>query len=162
MHKIKIVPFENKFAKEFKQLNMEWLKSFDLFEPVDLKYLDTPIKSIIEPGGRIIMAVDNERIVGTCAIIMKSKKTVELAKLAVLKNIRGKGIGRDLTIEAIKQAKDMGAETIMLVSNKKLAPAIRLYESLGFEHAPIPDDIGYETADIYMEFKILDKRLHAF
>ena len=154
-NKIKIVPFEKKFAGEFKQLNMEWLKNFDLFEPVDLKYLDAPIKSIIEPGGKIFMAVDKDRIVGTCAIIIKNKKTVELAKLAVLKNIRGRGVGRKLTIESVKHAKGMGAKTIILVSNKKLSTAIRLYESLGFKHAPIPDDIGYETADIYMEFKII-------
>ena len=56
--------------------------------------------------------------------------------------------------ESIKQAKDMGAEIINIVSNSKLSPAIRLYESLGFEHAPLPVDIDYETADVYMELKI--------
>lgn len=152
---VKIIPFEEKHMKEFKELNMEWLEGYKLLEPADLKYLDNPFQLIINPGGRILMAIFGEKIVGTCAIIVKSKKTFELAKLAVSEDFQGKGIGRNLAIESIKQAKDMGAEIVNLVSNSKLSAAIRLYESLGFEHAPLPDDIDYETADVYMEFKII-------
>lgn len=151
---VKIIPFAEKYIKEFKQLNMEWLENYKLLEPADLKYLDNPFQLIINPGGRILMAIVDDEIVGTCAIIVKSKNIFELAKLAVSENAQGKGIGRSLAIESIKQAKDMGAEIINLVSNSRLSTAIRLYESLGFEHAPLPDDIDYETADVYMEFKI--------
>jgi len=78
-----------------------------------------------------------------------------MAKLAVSKDAQGQGIGRSLALQSIKQTKDMGAEIINLVSNSKLSTAIRLYESLGFKHAPLPDDINYKTADVYMEFKII-------
>ncbi len=151
---MKIIPFEERFARDFKRLNMDWLESYKLFEPADLKHLDTPLQSIIDPGGRILMAIEDDTVVGTCAIIVKNKNVVELAKLAVSKEAQGKGIGRKLAIESIKQAKDMGARTVNLVSNSKLSTAVRLYESLGFEYAPVPDDTDYETADVYMEFKI--------
>ena len=151
---MKIIPFEERFARDFKRLNMDWLEGYRLLEPADLKHLDCPLKSIIDPGGRILMAIDGDKAVGTCAIIVKDKNIVELAKLAVSKKAQGKGIGRNLAVESIKQAKDMGAKIINLVSNSKLSAAVRLYESLGFEYAPVPDDTDYETADIYMEFKI--------
>lgn len=151
---IKIIPFEEKFTKDFKRLNMEWLEGYNLFEPADLKHLHNPQQSIVNRGGKIFIATEGNKAVGTCAIIIKDKNTVELAKFAVSNTSQGKGIGKRLAIESIKMAKDMGAEIIILVSNSKLSTAIRLYESLGFEHAPLPQDIDYETADVYMELKI--------
>lgn len=151
---VKIIPFEEKHTRDFKQLNLEWLQGFDLLEPADLKYLDHPVQSIISPGGRILVAIDGDRVVGTCAILIRGSRTCELGKLAVAKNAREQGLGRQLVTESIKLAKDMGLDIITLVSNHKLSTAIRLYESLGFEHAPLPDDMDYETADVYMELQI--------
>ncbi len=51
-------------------------------------------------------------------------------------------------------AQKMGFKKLFLVSNKKLKTAVLLYESLGFKHAPVPEDTIYATADIYMELKI--------
>ncbi len=42
----------------------------------------------------------------------------------------------------------------MLVSSSKLLAADRLYESLGFRHAPLPREPGYATADVYMELEL--------
>lgn len=152
--KIKIIPFEDKHAKAFKRLNLEWLESYSLLEPADSNYLDNPQSVILDQGGRILVAVSDDAVIGTCAIIKETRRTAELAKLAVSPDARGKGIGRILTIESIKIARKMGFKKIFLVSNKKLTTAIQLYESLGFRHAPVPEDTQYATADIYMEFKI--------
>ncbi len=151
---IKIIPFEKKYSKEFKLLNMEWLEGYSLLEPTDLKYLDNPIQFIINPGGRILLALYGDKIVGTSSIVVIDEFTFELAKLAVSKDAHGNGIGRALVLESLNQAKDMGAKMINLVSNSKLSAAISLYESFGFEHMPIPKDTGYETADVYMELSI--------
>jgi len=156
--KIKIVPFENRYAEAFKQLNLEWLETYDLLEPADLEYLDYPEQVIVEPGGRILMAIDGDTVIGTCAIVKETGKSVELAKLAVSPDSRGKGIGRLLTMKSIKEAQEMGFEKMILVSNTKLVAAVKLYESLGFRHAPVPEDIIYATADVYMEL-ILDQGL---
>ncbi len=142
------------FGGKCKRLNLEWLEGYNLLEPADLKYMDNPFGMIINTGGRIFMAKIGRDIVGTCAVIVQDEKMVELAKLAVSKTAQGKGIGRALALESIKQAKEMGAEIINLVSNSKLSAALGLYESLGFEHAPLPEDTDYETADVYMEFYV--------
>jgi putative acetyltransferase len=151
---IKIVPFENIHAAAFKQLNLEWLETYDLFEPAELKYLDDPRSNILEQGGRILMAINNNFVIGTCAIIMETSDTAELAKLAVSPDAQGEGVGRMLAMESIKKAHKMGLKKIFLVSNRKLNRAIRLYESFGFKHMPIPKDTIYNTADVYMEMII--------
>jgi N-acetylglutamate synthase-like GNAT family acetyltransferase len=154
---IKIVFFENIYAAAFKQLNLEWLEAYGLFEPADLNYLDNPQSNILEQGGRILIAITGNDVIGTCAIILETNNTAELAKLAVSPNAQGKGVGRMLAIESIKEARKMGLKKIFLVSNKKLNRAIRLYESIGFKHMPIPKDTIYKTADVYMEFQINKK-----
>lgn len=100
------------------------------------------------------MAVINDVVVGTIAIIKENSHTAEFAKLAVAPYARGKGIGRKLTRESIKLAQEMGFEKLILVSNKKLTTAVQMYESIGFTHLPIPEDTSYVTADVYMELKI--------
>ena len=151
---IKIVPFENIYAVAFKQLNLEWLETYNLFEAADLKYLDDPQSTILEQGGRILMAINDNAVIGTCAILMETNDTAELAKLAVSPEASGKGVGRMLAMESIKEARKMGFKKIFLVSNKKLDKAVRLYESFGFRHLPVPEDTIYKTADVYMELKI--------
>ena len=151
---IKIVPFENMHAAAFKKLNLEWLEAYKLLEPADLKYLDDPQSNILEQGGRILMAINDSFVIGTCAIIMKTSDTAELAKLAVAPDAREKGIGRMLAMESVKEARKMGFKKIFLVSNKKLDSALRLYESFGFKHMPVPKDTIYKTADVYMEMII--------
>lgn len=151
---IKIVPFESIHAAAFKQLNLEWLEAYELFEPADLKYLDNPQSNILEQGGRILMAITDNSVIGTCAIIIETSDTAELAKLAVSPDAQGKGVGRMLARESIKEASKMGFKKIFLVSNKKLNRAIQLYESFGFKHMPIPKDTIYKTADVYMELQI--------
>ncbi len=101
-----------------------------------------------------MIALDGEFVVGTSSIVIINEYTYELAKLAVSKDAQGKGIGRALVLESLNQAKEMGAKMVNLVSNSKLSAAIGLYESFGFEHAPVPKNTGYETADVYMELNI--------
>jgi ribosomal protein S18 acetylase RimI-like enzyme len=45
-------------------------------------------------------------------------------------------------------------QRVVLVSNSRLGPAIRLYEGMGFQHRPLPADVPYATADVYMELDL--------
>ena len=69
---IKILPFKDRYAAQFKRLNLEWLETYALLEPADLKYLDNPQLLIIEQGGRILIATAGDAVVGTCAIIKET------------------------------------------------------------------------------------------
>jgi ribosomal protein S18 acetylase RimI-like enzyme len=156
MEQIMIRGYEDRFAADFARLNREWLEGFGLLEEADLKYLDHPRESILDHGGEIFVAVDGELVVGACAVLRIDHAVVELAKLSVAPDARGRGIGRRLTLAAIAHAQSLGAERVVLVSNSQLAPAIRLYESLGFRHAPLPANTGYATADVWMELSLVN------
>ena len=60
------------------------------------------------------------------------------------------------TKAVIKYSIDAGAWKIFLVSSTKLKSALRLYESMGFMYAPLPDKTDYASADVYMELVFFD------
>ncbi|HMW01955.1 MAG TPA: GNAT family N-acetyltransferase, partial [Acidobacteriota bacterium] len=82
-NQIRIVPFEDRFASDFARLNRSWLVGYDLLEPADLKHLNTPRETIINPGGEIFVALEKETVIGTCAILRIDATSVEIVKLAV-------------------------------------------------------------------------------
>ena len=122
-------------------------------EAKDQATLADPRKTIIERGGHILLAIDQGRPVGCCALIFINEGQFEVAKLAVLPEHQGNGIGRRLFVAAIEEARRLKAHRLYLETNHVLTPAIRLYESLGFRHldpiqvTPSP----YDRADVYME-----------
>lgn len=79
----------------------------------------------------------------------------EVVKMAVTETHQGAGIGRRLLAHTIAVARSTGAIRLYLETNRKLATAIRLYESLGFRHL-LPEEIvpsPYARADVYMEIR---------
>jgi GNAT superfamily N-acetyltransferase len=153
---IKIISYQERYAPDFIRLNQVWLANSDLIEDGDAKHLNDPRKSIIDPGGQIFFAVEEEVVLGTCAAIRKSGQSVEIAKLAVEPSVQRHGVGRLLTEAVIEYSRDAGARKIYLVSNTKLKSALRLYESMGFVHAPLPQKLDYASADVYMELMLSD------
>lgn len=151
---IVIVPFDARHAADFARLNRAWLDDHGLFEEADLDHLERPLDSILAPGGEIFFALADGAVAGTCAAIPCGDATVELAKLAVAAPWRGRGLGRRLSLAAIEWARRSGASKVVLVSSTRLGAALRLYESLGFAHAPLPPDPGYASADVYMELPL--------
>jgi len=149
--KMKIIPYEDRYAPDFKRLNREWLEDFGLLEDADAKHLNFPRESIIDQGGQIFFAVEREAVLGTCAAIRHSGEVVEIAKLAVAPSARQRGIGRLLTRTVIEYAQGIGALKVSLVSSTKLVSALRLYESMGFIPKPFPEQSDYASADVYME-----------
>jgi len=154
-NQIRIVNYNDRYAEDFARLNRTWLESYNFLEKADEMQLDQPDELIIKPGGKILLALEQERVIGTCALIRMGPTKAELAKLTVADGARGKGLGRRLTMAVIDEARFMGINHIVLLSNNKLRSAIRLYESIGFRHAALPEDVKYATADVYMELRLL-------
>lgn len=151
---IVIVGYEERFAGDFARLNREWLDGFGLYEEADGKQLYSPRQEIIDTGGEIFLAVKDGRVIGTCALVKMSHGMFELAKLAVDREARGAGLGRRLSEFAIDRARELGATRVALVSSTKLATALRLYEKMGFVRMPLPANLPYATADVYMELEL--------
>ncbi len=147
---VRIVPFELALAPHFARLNHEWIERFFVLEPADLAVLSDPQATIIDPGGMIYFALIGDDVVGTCAVMPHGPGTLELAKMAVSPAVQGRGIGRILGEACIAFARTTDAHTLMLLSNATLAPALHLYEKLGFRHAPMPAGNEYARANVHM------------
>ena len=102
------------------------------------------------------MAVIADLRVGCCALLPMEAGAFELAKMAVAESMRGRGIGRKVLEYAIQQGRKIGARRFYLETNRKLANAIHLYESVGFQHVS-PDQVipsPYARANVFMEMKL--------
>ncbi len=155
---IEIVTYRPELRAAFEALNMTWLEAHSLLEPVDVEYLQNPETLILANGGQLFFALRDGTAIGTAAAIRVSENTVELAKLAVSPLAQGQGIGRRLSETVIEFARAQGATAVVLTSNTALVQAIRLYESMGFEHQPMPENVPYQTADVYMAFALHEQQ----
>ena len=143
-------------AQAFERLNLAWISELFAVEPADRHALGDPFGSIVQPGGDVLIASSEDRIVGCAALIPAGEGVFELSKMAVGGAERGRGIGRKLLTAALERARELGATSLFLVSNSRLASAVALYESVGFRHVP-PEDIGpmhYERADVFMKLQL--------
>jgi putative acetyltransferase len=148
--------FQHGDADAFRELNEGWIARYFRLEEQDHIQLRDPEQNILRPGGQIVMAVVGEERIGCCALIFVRHGVFEVAKMAVSQSYRGHGIGRRLLEYTIAQAKVLGAHTLELASNTKLADAVHLYESVGFRHLP-PERVEpspYARADVFMELQL--------
>ena len=107
---------------------------------------------VIQVGAILaITLVFRQRLWGLATNLGDRDNRDYVAKLAVAHEARGQGLGRRLAELALNRASERGATRVVLLSSSKLGPALKLYESLGFEHRPMPGHQPYETADVYME-----------
>ncbi|MCC7051645.1 MAG: GNAT family N-acetyltransferase [Gemmatimonadaceae bacterium] len=152
--RIDIIPFEDRHAADFDRLNRTWLAACGLLEPLDEPYLTAPRRMILDPGGAIFLAVQDDTVIGTAAAIPAGTDAVELVKVGVVPTARSSGTGRRLVCAVIAHARQRGMARVVLTSNSGLTAALSLYRSLGFVDHPCPPDVGYVTADVYMELAL--------
>jgi len=154
---VEIIPFERRYAGDFKRLNVEWLEKYFRVEPIDEQVLSRPLE-LLRKGGAIFLARYRRAIVGTCALLDAGGGRFELSKMAVTGTHQGLGIGRKLVQAVIAEYLARGGRELFLESNSKLTPAITLYESAGFVHAPRPAPSHYERSDVYMVYVVGGRR----
>ncbi|HET7333108.1 GNAT family N-acetyltransferase [Dyella sp.] len=147
---VQIVQYRPEHQSAFKGLNEEWITRWFTMEEADYRSLDYPQEYILDTGGRILIALNEGEVVGTCALLKMEGGTYELAKMAVSAKARGKGIGLLLGHAAIDEARGMDAKRLYLESNTRLESAIRLYRKLGFGEVTGARS-PYERCNIQME-----------
>jgi len=149
---IKIKNYQPKYARDFYELNIEWLKTYFFVEPFDEEVLSKPEKYIIDKGGFIFFACLEDKVVGTVALMPTDKALVfELTKMAVSPEKRGLNIGQQLIQYCIDFAKENKFKTLMLYSNTKLENAIHIYKKYGFIELLLETSSPYKRSDIKME-----------
>ena len=149
--------YDDALAADFRAINLEWIEAMYTVEATDLDVLDHPRERIIDRGGAILFVeVPGVGIVGTCALQRTGEHQYELTKMGVLPAARGTGAGGVLLDAVIDRAQQMGAERLYLLSNRKSATGIHLYEKHGFVHdEKIMAEFGarYARCDVAMSWR---------
>ncbi|MEP0943221.1 MAG: GNAT family N-acetyltransferase [Rhizobiaceae bacterium] len=85
------------------------------------------------PTGGFLLARDGREAVGCGALIALDDGVVELKRMFVKPNQRGKGVGTRLVEALIEQARELGARRIILDSYHKMHSAHHIYRQAGFK-----------------------------
>jgi putative acetyltransferase len=102
------------------------------------------------PQGRLLLAQSGKKKVGCVALRRFSEGVCEMKRLYVRPKFRSLGIGRELALQIIAAAKEMGYRRMRLDTVPSMIEAIPLYRSLGFReispyrHNPIEGSIFME------------------
>lgn len=151
---LRLRAFDPSLSHEFHDINAEWIEAMFVMEDTDREVLENPVERIIEPGGDILFVeAAGLGIVGTCALQKTGPAAFELTKMGVRESARGLKAGEFLLHGMIDRAKKLGAQKLYLLTNRKCAAAIHLYEKAGFTHdAGIMAHYGarYERCDVAM------------
>ncbi len=146
---LRIVDFKPEYAKDFYELNIEWLKKFFYVEPFDEEVLSKPHIYITGRGGFIFFALLNEKITGTVALMPTDDPSIlELTKMAVTPELRGKKIGQALMQYCIDFAKERHLKGLLIYSNTVLENAIYIYKKYGFKEIPLEANGPYQRGNI--------------
>lgn len=78
----------------------------------------------------IFIAYEDEKALGTARVIIKNEDVAKIGRVAVLKESRKKGVGKNLMLEAMNYIK--GQTTAKEIQLDAQLPAVKFYEGLGF------------------------------
>lgn len=149
--------FSDDLAEAFYRINAQWIEEMFALEENDVALLSNPRELILDKGGVVLFAETAEHgVVGTCALMVSKDGWVELTKMGVLKSARGVKAGEFLLAKTLERAASLGMDKIYLLTNRKCAAAIHLYEKLGFVHdEAIMRTFGarYERCDVAMSYR---------
>lgn len=115
--------------------------------------LDDPAVRYSPPQGELLVALENDEVLGMVAYHRLTSKRCEMKRLYLTPNARGRHLGERLVDTIIDHAKASGYEEMVLDTIKPLKAAVSLYRKLGFEECEAYYDNPMEDV-IYMRKKL--------
>ncbi|MGG0642997.1 GNAT family N-acetyltransferase [Sporosarcina gallistercoris] len=103
--------------------------------PMDLLVLADPSKQKIEAylaKGDCFVAEIEHRIIGAYVLFQTAPGNVEIMNIAVTEDLQGRGIGKELVLDAIQLAKHQGHTTIHVATGNSSIGQLALYQKCGF------------------------------
>ncbi len=85
------------------------------------------------PAGALLLALNNNDAIGFVGMVGINNKTVEMKRLYVKPEWRGRGVGRMLCEEVLNAAKNASYSYMRLETLSRLEAAIALYLEYGFK-----------------------------
>lgn len=134
-----ITDFQPEHQPAFQQLYQAWFISafHEPTEQADDFVLTQPEKAILQKGGAILVALEDSQIAGFVALKRAGPAEMELTKMFVRPEARGKGLGETLCRAILERAAVLGATHVVLYSHSSLQAAVTLYRKLGFRDVPL-------------------------
>ncbi|WP_282799455.1 GNAT family N-acetyltransferase [Lactococcus lactis] len=133
---MKIVKYQKKYEMDFKSMSLAWIEKYFKVEEEYIRTLEK-LKDLIDNGGMIFFAVEDEQVISACMIRPIKEHIWEIGKLVTKDHYQGKGIGSQIFKACINYAKDHDARKIILYSHTSLQPAIAIYKKFGFKEVPV-------------------------
>lgn len=102
----------------------------------------------IPPAGCLLLARAEGAAIGVVGLKPLGPGIAEIKRLYVVREARGRGVGRMLAERAVAEAQRKGYERVRLDTHRpSMSAAVALYRRLGFvEIAPYGPDLGGEIA----------------
>jgi putative acetyltransferase len=95
----------------------------------------------------VVVAYENNIAIGCGAFKQFDEESVEIKRMYVLPNQRGKGVAVEILNELEAWAKEIGFTKYVLETSKVLTSAVRLYQKIGYQIIPnYGQYIGVETS----------------
>jgi putative acetyltransferase len=94
-------------------------------------------EQVTDGQGAFLVAYLDEVAVGCGAVRRLDESTAELKRMYVDPQVRGQGVGRALVESLEREALALGVTRVVLETGARLAPAIRMYEGLGYVRIPL-------------------------
>jgi len=125
-----IVPFQPEHAEGFRVLVGETLREFG-FEPDPA--LDDDLEDPAAAYAALWIALDGETVVGSVALRELGGGVVQLKRMYLRPDQRGRGLGKQLLALALEWADTEGVKAIRLDTSERMVAAQKLYEANGFK-----------------------------
>jgi len=122
------------------------------FQHFEEELTDLP-KMYSLPQGGIILAKDQESVVGCVAIRRINEREGELKRMYVAPEYQNKGFGKTLLQKALILARECNYEKVKLDTLNYMSAAIHLYQQAGFYEIPPYYTNPISTA-VYFEIEI--------
>jgi ribosomal protein S18 acetylase RimI-like enzyme len=120
--------------EEIRQLFLEYADSLGF--NLDFQGFKSELQSLpgkyAPPEGALVLALLNGKSAGCVALRRLAEDTCEMKRLYVCDTCRGYGLGRQLAVMIMDEARRLGYARIRLDTLTTMLEANQLYESLGF------------------------------
>ncbi len=118
--------------------------AIDLPDNYSFSDIDDIGNCYIGQDGEFVVLSREGRVIGFVGLLPIDSTRIELKRLYLVRDERGKGLGRYLLSMALNFSKEKGYRTIQLETSSKFKEAVALYEKNGFV-----DNVKADKTDVH-------------
>jgi N-acetylglutamate synthase-like GNAT family acetyltransferase len=118
--------------------------------PWDLLLLADPHRAKVEKyiqNGKTYLAKLTDEVIGVYVLLPLNDTEIELMNIAIAENEQGKGLGKQLIIRAIGEAKALGFQKLWVGTGNSSLAQLALYQKCGFRLASIDEGFFLRNYD---------------